>query len=337
MGGTKKRTMSRRGLFKAGAAATLVGLGPTLESCSLPRTGNKPGRIAKPGCAVITSTWDFGMRANEAALAVAEKGGSALDTVEAGVRVIEADPTVTSVGYGGAPNSDGVVQLDAAVMDGTKLRCGGVAAIEDIKHPVSVARKVMELTPHVLLVGGGARKFALANGFKAENLLTEASRKQWQRKKAAQKKPPVPGPDDHDTIGMIALDLEGRIAAAVTTSGLGHKLPGRVGDSPLIGCGLYADQEVGACVSTGVGEEAIRVLGSFLTVELMRRGADPLSAVMETLARVRKTNPEPSEIQLAFLAMSIDGTVRGGALEKGFDFALTDTKGRHELIPGQVL
>ena len=337
MGEKKEPTVSRRGLLKAGAAASVLSLGSTIQGCSLPRAGGSPARSRKTDCAVIASTWNFGMRANKAALAAVEKGGSAIDTVEAGVRVIEADPKVASVGYGGMPNRDGVVQLDAAIMDGKGLRCGGVAAIEGILHPISVARKVMEKTPHVLLVGDGAQQFALEQGFEKQSLLTERSRKAWQARKDAQGKDAAPGPDDHDTIGMICVDGEGRIAAAVTTSGLGFKLPGRVGDSPLIGCGLYADQEAGACVSTGVGEEAIRVLGSFLTVEMMRRGADPLSAVMEAQARVRKANPGRDDLQVAFLAMSLDGTVKGAALERGFSYAVTDTKGRHELIPGEVL
>jgi len=273
------------------------------------------------------------MKANQTGLGVLQEGGSSLDAVEAGVRVVEADPETTSVGCGGLPNSAGVVQLDASVMNGSDLRCGGVAAVEEIMHPVSVARAVMEKTPHVLLVGKGAQEFALSQGHKRQNLLTGKAMKIWNKWKANKRRKP----DDHDTIGMIALDARGRLAAAVTTSGLGFKLPGRVGDSPLVGCGLYADNEAGACVSTGVGEEAIRVLGSFLTVETMRRGADPLSAVMETLKRVRKTNPGRDDFQLAFLAMTPRGEVEGGALRKGFCYALTDSAGRHELVDGEVL
>jgi len=333
------RTLTRRDLIKAGAVASAAGLGASLPACKSLGAG---GPVT--GLSVLASTWRFGLRANETGLERMKATGSSLDAVEAGVRVIEADPAVSSVGYGGLPNRDGVVELDASIMHGPDLRCGGVAALQGIMHPVSVARRVMERTPHVLLVGAGAQKFALEQGFKLVNLLTDKARKAWEKrmKDAVEKTPDGAGgspggAEDHDTIGMMALDPQGRIAAAVTTSGLAFKLPGRVGDSPLVGCGLYADNDAGACVSTGVGEEAIRVLGSFLTVEFMRRGADPLSAVMETLGRVRKASAGRAGFQLAFLAMSLDGEVAGAALQKGFDFAVTDGRGRHELVPGEVL
>jgi len=333
-----ERTLTRRDLFKAGAAVSALGIGASIPACTTPagRPKTPPGRPVR-GLTVLASTWRFGLKANEAGLAKLKETGSSLDAVEAGVRVVEADPNVSSVGFGGIPNRDGEVELDASIMHGPNLRCGGVAALQGIMHPVSVARRVMERTKHVLLVGAGARKFALDQGFKLENLLTDKAREVWQKRLQSEAGGTPGSAADHDTIGMMALDPQGRISAAVTTSGLGMKLPGRVGDSPLVGCGLYADNEAGACVSTGVGEEAIRVLGSFLTVELMRRGADPLAAAMETLGRVRRVNAGRDDFQLAFLAMSLDGEVAGAALQKGFQFALSDGRGRHELVNGEVL
>jgi len=359
--------LSRRDLLRAGAVVSVAGLGATLSSGQSESGENreppaaavaeKADKAAKsvPEGAVLVSTWNFGLRANAQGLRVLQAGGTSLDAAEAGVRVVEADPKVSSVGLGGYPNSAGVVQLDASVMNGADLRCGGVAALQNIVHPVSVARKVMELTPHVLLVGEGAKIFALSQGFVEQNLLTgnavewlnqyqkrlrereEAGKQREEGAGSGDAQRTAGGEEDHDTIGMIVRDRQGRLGAAVTTSGLGNKLPGRVGDSPLVGCGLYADDEAGACVSTGVGEEAIRVLGSFLTVENMRRGASPLEAVMETLKRVRKVTPRTDEFQLAFLAVGRDGTVAGGALHKGFKYAFTDEGGRHELIQGEVL
>jgi isoaspartyl peptidase/L-asparaginase-like protein (Ntn-hydrolase superfamily) len=325
--------VSRRDFVAKGTALSLLGVG-------LARSGfARESRRKEVDLPVLASTWPFGLRANEAGMAALKGGGSALDAVEQGVRVVEADESVSSVGYGGTPNADGVVQLDASIMDGTDMRCGGVAALRNIKHPVSVARKVMEKTPHVLLVDEGALKFARSCGFEEMNLLTDMARARWEtwkRRKAGEAKPP--SRDDHDTIGMIALDGERRLTAAVTTSGLGFKLPGRVGDSPLIGCGIYADATAGAAVSTGVGEEAIRVLGSFLVVEFMRNGLTPQDAIFETLKRVKAADRgRRGSFQLAFLAMTRSGDVAGAALQKGFSYALTDGGGRNEIVQGAVL
>jgi len=278
------------------------------------------------------------MKANREGMKVFESGGAAMDAVEAGVRVIEADKENSSVGYGGTPNSDGVVELDASVMSGADLRCGGVAALKGIMHPVSVARKVMEDTPHVLLVGDGACKFAKSKGFVEEDLLTPKTRKTWEKWKKSRNKNSAPPKGSHDTIGMIALDVNGRMAAAVTTSGLGYKLPGRVGDSPLIGCGMYVDDRAGAAVATGVGEEAIRILGSFLVVEMMRRGATPEEAVMEALERAKKAGePLRGKFQLAFLAMTPQGETFGAGVQKGFSYAVSDGRGKNELVQGEGL
>jgi N4-(beta-N-acetylglucosaminyl)-L-asparaginase len=218
---------------------------------------------------IVISTWNFGLKANEAAWAILSKGGTALDAVEAGARVPEGDPKETSVGLGGLPDRDGHVTLDACIMD-EQGNIGSVAFLEGIVHPVSVARLVMEKTPHVMLVGEGAQQFALANGFKKEKLLTKESEKAWKEWLKEKKYKPIANIENHDTIGILALDANGNLSGACTTSGMAYKMRGRVGDSPIIGAGLYVDNEVGAATSTGVGEEVIRIVGCHLVVELMR-------------------------------------------------------------------
>ncbi len=321
--------VTRRDFLKTGTAVTVLGAGSTpgalFEALGEDRAVSFP---------VVVSTWPFGLRANSAAMETLKRGGSALDAVEQGVQVVEADPEVTSVGYGGLPHAAGEVELDASVLDGNGLRCGGVAALRNILHPVSVARKVMEETPHVRLVGDGALRFARSQGFAESDLLTVKARKAWNAwKKREGKKADPNSRENHDTIGMIALDEKTGLAAAVTTSGLAFKLPGRVGDSPLIGAGICADRRVGAAVSTGVGEEAIRVLGSFLVVEYLRKGAAPEDAVREVLRRVKAVNENRREsFQLAFLALTREGKAAGAALQEGFIYAVSDGGGRHELV-----
>jgi len=304
-------------------------------------------KSASPGARVV-STWDFGVPANQAAWAVLGAGGRALDAVEAGARVPEADLKNHSVGRAGYPDRDGHVSLDASIMDGDGS-CGAVAALEHIAHPISVARQVMEKTPHVLLVGNGALQFALEQGFTREELLTPESEQAWHEwLKSAQYKPvinsekstydanaePPGGKDNHDTIGMLALDAHGKLAGACTTSGMAWKLYGRVGDSPMIGAGLYVDNEVGAATSTGVGEEVIRNAGSFLVVELMRHGRTPQQACREAVMRIVKRNPKKAkEIQVGFLAIDRHGEVGAYALQKGFSYAVCDAKKQDALLP----
>ena len=300
-----------------------------------------------PGARVV-STWDFGVPANQAAWAVLSTGGRALDAVEAGARVPEADLKNHSVGRAGYPDRDGHVSLDASIMDGDGS-CGAVAALEHIAHPISVARQVMEKTPHVLLVGNGALQFALEQGFTREELLTPESEQAWHEwLKSAQYKPvinsekstydanaePPGGKHNHDTIGMLALDAHGNLAGACTTSGMAWKLYGRVGDSPIIGAGLYVDNEVGAATSTGVGEEVIRNAGSFLVVELMRHGRTPQQACREAVMRIVKRNPKAAkEIQVGFLAIDRNGEVGAFALQKGFSYAVCDAQKQDALLP----
>ncbi|HTN08651.1 N(4)-(beta-N-acetylglucosaminyl)-L-asparaginase [Agriterribacter sp.] len=295
--------------------------------------------INKP---VVVSTWDFGKAANAEAWTILGKRGRALDAVEAGVKIPEADPSNQSVGYGGLPDRDGHVTLDACIMD-EHYNCGSVMALEHIVHAVSVARLVMEKTPHIVLAGDGALQFALANGFKKENLLTPESEKAWKAwLKTAKYEPvmnvenrlynknndPMPGgPNNHDTIGMVAMDATGSLSGACTTSGMAYKIHGRVGDSPIIGAGLYVDNEIGAATSTGVGEEVIRIVGSHLVVELMRQGRSPEAACKEAVQRIIKRSPEQSKkIQVGFLALNKKGQYGAYALQKGFTYAVKSEK-----------
>jgi len=303
---------------------------------------------------IVISTWDFGKAANAAAWEVLNKEGRALDAVEAGVRVPEADPKNHSVGYGGLPDRDGYVTLDACIMD-EYSNCGSVMCLEYIVHPISVARLVMEKTPHIVLAGNGALEFALANGFKKENLLTPESEKIWKewlkdskyepvinienkkigalRAKANQSEhqkrdiagiPVMPGGRfNHDTIGMLALDSHGNLSGACTTSGLAFKIHGRVGDSPIIGAGLFVDNEIGSATSTGVGEEVIRIVGSHLVVEYMRQGLSPRDACRKAVERIVLRDPEKAKkLQVGFLAMKKDGTYGAFCIQKGFNYAV---------------
>jgi len=301
---------------------------------------------------IVISTWDFGIAANQAAWKTLSSGGKALDAVEQGVRVPEADPKNQSVGYGGLPDRDGHVTLDACIMDEAG-NCGSVAGLEHIMHPISVARKVMEKTPHVMLVGDGALQFALENGFKKVNLLTKESEKAWKEWLKTAKYAPVmnienklydksapqklPGNQyNHDTIGMLAIDKHGNISGACTTSGMAYKLHGRVGDSPIIGAGLYVDNEVGGATSTGVGEEVIRNVGSFLVVELMRQGYSPEDACKEAVMRIIRKKPETAKnIQVGFLALNKKGEYGAYAIQKGFSYAVCTEQKTDLLIPGK--
>jgi len=288
----------------------------------------------------VVSTWDFGVGANQVAWKTLSAGGSALDAVEAGARWAESDLCNPTVGRCGNPDRDGVLSLDASIMDGDG-RCGSVAALSDIAHPVSVARQVMEKTPHVMLVGEGAQQFAVQQGFERRKLLTPEAEKAWREwLKTAQYTPEInaerrsrPGDSsNHDTLGMLAIDAQGRLAGACTTSGMAWKMHGRVGDSPIIGAGLYVDNEVGAATASGVGEEMIRNAASFLVVELMRQGRSPADACREAIARVVRKRPEASKtLQVCFLALNKHGEVGAYALHRGFVYAVCDTDRQDDL------
>jgi N4-(beta-N-acetylglucosaminyl)-L-asparaginase len=284
---------------------------------------------------LVVSTWDFGKVANITAWDIISMGGRAIDAVEKGVQVPEADPSNQTVGYGGLPDRDGHVTLDACIMDEFG-KAGSVCGLEHIMHPISVARLVLEKTPHVMLIGEGALKFALDNGFKKENLLTENSKKDWEEwlKKAEYK--PVINIENHDTIGMLAMDKKGNFGGACTTSGLAYKMRGRVGDSPIIGAGLFVDNEIGAATSTGLGEVVLRTCGSFLVVELMRQGRTPQQACIEAVKRVKKNYSNYKDIQVGFLAINKRGQIGAFALQKGFTYAVC-RNGVHTVLDADYL
>jgi len=320
-------------VFGVGGALFAMGAAAPSPSRREPKAEREEsGRDGRP---VVVSTWKHGLAANEAAVEKLRSGGAALDAVEAGVRVSEADPAVGSVGRGGMPNEDGVVQLDAAIMDGPTHKAGAVAALEGTLHPVSVARRVMETTGHVLLVGEGAVRFARRNGFGEEELLTDRSRERWLEWRRNLSDRDYWKGRSHDTIGMVVLDARGSLAAACTTSGLAWKLAGRVGDSPIVGHGMYADQEVGAAAATGIGEAIMRCCGSFLVVEGMRAGRSPEEACREALDRIRRKEPDLGG-QVAFIALRKDGRSAGMALRRGFQYAVA-RGGRNDFMDGAVL
>lgn len=306
----------------------------SIPAIYLPKSLNKG---AQP---LVISTWDSGMAVNAAAWEILSNGGRALDAVEAGARQIE-NTIDCCVGLGGYPDRDGIVTLDACIMD-ENSNCGAVAGLEQIKHPVSVARKVMELTPHVILVGNGAQQFALENGFSKEGLQLspEASEayKKWLEK--SEYKPVInienkkgngpfapnffeDGSVNHDTMGLIALDNSNHLSGAVTTSGMAFKLHGRVGDSPIIGAGLFVDNEVGAATSSGVGEEVIRICGTHLVVEFMRQGFSPEQACKKAVERIiSRDRNKAGKLQVGFLAMNKKGQYGAYAIQKGFVYSV---------------
>lgn len=283
---------------------------------------------------VVISTWKHGLAANEDAWQILSKGGYSLDAVEKGVMNAEADPNNTTVGYGGYPDREGNVTLDACIMDKNN-NCGSVAFLQNIKHPISVARLVMEKTPHVMLVGEGAKLFALQQGFKEENLLTEEAKKAYEEWLKTAKYQPIINIENHDTISMLALDENGDLAGACTTSGMAWKMHGRVGDSPIIGAGLFLDNEVGAAAATGMGEAVIRTAGSAMVVELMRQGKSPQEACEIVTKRIYKlyqnTDVLP-HLQVGFIALNKKGEVGAFCLRKGFNYALQSKDKENKLI-----
>ncbi|MCP9769764.1 glycosylasparaginase [Lacihabitans sp. LS3-19] len=319
------------------------------KSFAAPKVKKKP---------IVISTWDSGIPVNEAAMEVLKNtNGRALDAVEKGANNIE-DTINCCVGLGGNPDREGRVTLDASIMD-DKMNCGGVAFMENIKHPISVARKVMEDTPHVLLVGDGARQFAIEKGFVAEpDVLSKDAQKAYdnwlkkseykpvknielQQNKAFQKGsgPFAPqmlenGDFNHDTMALLALDNSGNLSGACTTSGMGFKMRGRVGDSPIIGAGLYVDNEVGACTSSGQGEEVVRIAGSHLVVEFMRQGKSPEMACKMAIERLVKINPKKAkeEFQVGFIALNKYGEYGAFAINPGFVFSVTTAPGNGKVI-----
>jgi isoaspartyl peptidase/L-asparaginase-like protein (Ntn-hydrolase superfamily) len=320
--------LNRRKFIGTAAAAGAIGMLPK----SL-RSMNVSG--VKKELPVIISTWNHGLPSNEAAMKVLDNGGSIVDAVEQGVWVPEADPNNRSVGLGGMPDRDGYVTLDASIM-GPDGNAGSVAFLQHIVHPVSVARKIMEDTPHELLVGEGALQFALEQGFKKENLLTPGAEKAWKEwLKKANYDPVINWENEpnkyHDTIGLLAVDKNGEVAGACTTSGMGFKMHGRVGDSPIIGAGLFVDNEVGAATATGMGELVLKTLGSFLVVEFMRNGMSPQQACEAAVMRIVHKLPENKKFQVGYIAVNKNGETGGYSLQPGFNYALYQG-GKNELL-----
>jgi N4-(beta-N-acetylglucosaminyl)-L-asparaginase len=307
------------------------------------------------GKPIVISTWNVGLAANKGAWEILGKAGTALDAVEKGVMVTEAEQSCC-VGLGANPDRDGFVTLDACIMD-EHFNCGSVAFLERIKHPISVARRVMEKTPHVMLVGSGAQQFAIAEGFPLEEskLSPEAQKSYDNWLKKSEYKPPAinveakkdhgpfaptkldNGEWNHDTIGMVAMDTNGNLSGSCTTSGAGFKMRGRVGDSPIIGAGLFVDNEVGACTATGQGEDVIRVAGSHSVVELMRQGLSPEAACKKVIERIIKIKgTKAKDIQVAFLALNKKGQAGAYAIHKGFSYAIK-TNEVEKLIPSKFI
>lgn len=313
--------MKRRKFLK-NSSLTAAGLvsASTVAACKM---DNKPEAVPaavtpSPIKPIVVCTWNF-FNASGKAWEVLSSGGSALDAVEQGVMVEEADEKNETVGKGGRPDRDGHVTLDACIMD-KDGNCGSVVYLQNIVHPVSVARKVMEETPHIILAGKGAEKFAYEQGFKKEDLFTESTRKQYQEWLKTSKYETTINIENHDTIGMLAIDENGDIAGACTTSGMAYKVGGRVGDSPIIGAGLFVDNEVGGATATGVGEEVIRTVGSFLIVELMRQGKSPQEACEEGVKRIMKKNEGRKDFQIGFLAINKNGETGGYCVHPGFTY-----------------
>ncbi len=322
--------MKRRSFIRnASLGSAGLAVGHSLISCKNPGTQTKEENLTtviKEINPVAIATWNV-PNATAKAFEVLESGGTALDAVEQGCRVEEANAEGQSVGKGGLPDRDGNVTLDACIMN-SEGNCGSVVYLKNITHAISVARKVMEDTPHVMLAGGGAEEFAYSKGFQRENLLTEKSKKAWEQWKIKSEYKPIINIENHDTIGMLAIDSEGNISGGCTTSGLAYKMAGRVGDSPIIGSGLFVDNEVGAAVATGLGEEVVKTVGSFLVVELMRQGKSPQQACEEAIKRiVSKPGSDYKNFQVGYIALNKAGETGAHAIHPGFSITRTDNNG----------
>lgn len=316
---------------------------------SSPKTA---GPVRKP---IVISTWNEGINANKAAWQVLRNGGRALDAVEQGVMVTEASQNCC-VGLGANPDRDGYVTLDSCIMD-EHANCGSVAFLERIKHPVSVARRVMEKTPHVMLVGTGAQQFAIEQGFPLEpaKLSDDAQKNYDNWLKKSEYKPVINiensksqtafaphrfenGQWNHDTIGMVAMDAAGNLSGSCTTSGMGFKMRGRLGDSPIIGAGLFVDNEIGAATATGQGEDVIRICGSHLVVELMRQGFSPENACKKAVERIVKIKGAGAkEIQVGFIAINKQGEYGGFCIQKGFNYAVCYADDKNFMVDGKYM
>lgn len=329
--------MKRRTFFKFGLTTTALALLKSngIFGKPIPKEQPKANLIKRSN--IVISTWSHGIKANEEAWKVLSDGGKSIDAVEAGVKVTEADITNRSVGIGGRPDREGHVTLDACIMD-ENSKCGSVACLEGIKHPISVARAVMERTPHVMLVGEGARDFAIEQGFEKYKTPIKEVKKDWKEWKKENKellKKPRINHENHDTIGMLALDEFGNISGSCTTSGWAYKMHGRVGDSPIIGAGLFVDNEVGGACATGMGEAIIRIAGSHTVVELMRQGKSPQDACRLAVERIISKHDDVTGLQCGFIAMDVYGRVGSYSVYSGFNYAFQEEDGKNVMVDSE--
>jgi N4-(beta-N-acetylglucosaminyl)-L-asparaginase len=314
--------MKRRNFIKS-ASLTGVGIavGTSITSCH-ENTKEEPTLTTEqkgeaPILPVVLATWNV-KKETAKAYEILENGGDLMDAIEKGCNVAEEDNDNISVGRGGQPDRDGNVTLDACIMN-KEGNCGAVVFLQNITNAISVARKVMEETPHVMLAGTGALKFAIEQGFQQEDLLTEKSRKLWEEWKVESEYKPIINIENHDTIGMLAVDKNGDIAGGCTTSGMAFKMQGRIGDSPIIGSGLFVDNEIGGAAATGMGEEVVKTVGSFLIVELMRQGRTPQQACEEAIGRiVNKPNSNYKNFQVGYIAVNKKGETGSYSIHEWF-------------------
>lgn len=314
--------MDRRKFIKTSSVA--VAGAPILSGVTKATSQDETRKPTRP---TVIATWPFGKPACELAIKTAASK-TMLDGIEQGIRIVEADVTNASVGIGGIPNAEGVVELDACIMTGPGHQAGSVAGMQNIVHPISVARRVMEKTKHVLLVGEGAKKFAIEQGFEQKELTTAQQREQWEawKKKNKAERTKI-DEKQHDTIAMVGIDEKGDVYGGCSTSGLGYKMPGRVGDSPIIGSGLYVDNAVGGAGATGVGENVMRFCGSFLIVEFMRSGLNPTEACEKTIRRIAEVDPlRIDQLDINFIAINKRGEMGAAGTSKGFKYAFADQK-----------
>ena len=313
--------MKRRNFLQKAALGSvgITALGSNLAATAATPKGAKDTQdvsVSNSLLPVVIATWSV-EQATKKAWQSMEQGSSALDAVIAGCGVEEANALGQSVGIGGLPDRDGRVTLDACVMN-EKGDYGAVLCMQNIKHPIAVAKKVMEDTPHVILAGVGAEEFAVSQGFKRENLLTEQSKKDWEIWKKTSKYKPIINIENHDTIGMLAIDKNGTISGGCTTSGLAYKMSGRVGDSAIVGSGLFVDNEIGAATATGLGEEVLKTVGSYLIVELMRQGKSPQEACEQAILRIIEKTPNFEDFQVGYIAVNKKGETGAYSIHEGF-------------------
>ncbi|MDG1270602.1 MAG: N(4)-(beta-N-acetylglucosaminyl)-L-asparaginase [Ulvibacter sp.] len=313
--------MKRRNFLQKAALGSvgITALGSSLAATAATPKGAKDTQdvpVSNSLLPVVIATWSV-KQATKMAWQSMEQGSSALDAVIAGCAIEEANALGQSVGIGGLPDRDGRVTLDACVMN-EKGDYGAVLCMQNIKHPIAVAKKVMEDTPHVILAGVGAEEFAVSQGFKRENLLTEQSKKDWEIWKKTSKYKPIINIENHDTIGMLAIDKNGTISGGCTTSGLAYKMPGRVGDSAIVGSGLFVDNEIGAATATGLGEEVLKTVGSYLIVELMRQGKSPQEACEQAILRIIEKTPNFEDFQVGYIAVNKKGETGAYSIHEGF-------------------